>query len=221
MEKNTMKGVFIGAIAIIWLCCFLKFCSNKFVGDNTNKGSGKRTTSGTLAVAKEVTVDTDTKVVNVPASGSFTKPEIIYRDSEIYIPAKVDTDAIIELYYTKRFEQWRYTDSNLQIIGIDTTYKNRVVGRKINYTIFSKEKIITNTVTIKETETVTLEPSTNLKFGFGALVGVGVVGDNTNKGRMNVIAPTVSLGMKKMNLVAGYDLRSKSVLANVNWYINK
>jgi hypothetical protein len=54
-----------------------------------------------------------------------------------------------------------------------------------------------------------------MRFGIGLAASVGL-----NK-QINTLSPMVGLGMNRCNISLGYDLRSKSVLTNFVWYLNK
>jgi hypothetical protein len=83
--------------------------------------------------------------VNIQADSFFYEKIII----DTFYP-EIDTNKIINDYlFTQSAYYHNYIDTNYNLSIYDTIYQNTIVGRQIDLEIYSKTKIITNTVIIK------------------------------------------------------------------------
>lgn len=119
-------------------------------------------------------IDSSTHIVNQVS-------KISYRDRPGKQPLALDTQAIIKRYFTRRFTENSYRDSNLSLTVFDTLFQNAIIGRSFSYKIFRPNTVITKTVSNR---------SNGLYIGAGYLPQTGIY-------------PTVSCTFKNWQLGAG------------------
>jgi hypothetical protein len=78
------------------------------------------------------------------------KTIVIETTIEVPVPTKVDTQAILKDFYTKRIyvDTFNFVDSLGRIVIKDTISENKIASRE--YDVKIREKIIKETITVKE-----------------------------------------------------------------------
>jgi hypothetical protein len=145
---------------------------------------------GSVKTATTVRVDTVVKTI--------LKPTVERRDSFIEIPAKVDTLAIINKYFTKKFECYNYSDTAIALSAYWNVYKNSVAVDSLKYEVFRKTIVKNNTVTILQHK---------LRWGVGMIGGYN---------QRFVFGPHINVSAKKINIGVGYDVINRGVLMSVD-----
>lgn len=118
----------------------------------------------------EVTFQYDTvKYHAVVATGQPTTDTIILPGKVIhdtlFIPAPIDSMKVVIDYFTSRYYQRQFADSNIAITFHDSVYKNMLVYSTFDYRLLRPTAIITNTVTKQ------VEARNRLYVGLGLAMG--------------------------------------------------
>lgn len=136
-------------------------------------------------VSKDTITNTvyHSEVTHIP---QFIHDTVLRRDT-IHIPAQVDTQAVIQNYFTERVFKDTATISEAFITIQDTLFQNAIKGRYISV---SNKRV---------TEIITYKP----KLYFGAQVG------------LKRIEPCIAYFDTKRMYIVGYDVLGKTVGAGV------
>jgi hypothetical protein len=84
--------------------------------------------------------------------------EFYYTTKIIHPPVKIDTQAVILDYYSRKTTKDFYEDSNLKITIYDTMFKNSITGRSLDYQILKANTTTTSTITNTITNTIQGKP---------------------------------------------------------------
>jgi len=69
-----------------------------------------------------------------------------YIHDTIFIPAPVDSMAVVIAYYTSRYYERAYTDSNIMVSFKDSVYRNELIWSAFDYRLLRPTAIVTTTV---------------------------------------------------------------------------
>lgn len=141
---------------------------------------------------------TDTNWVNLEREIKIPRDSIVLRDSIVYdsIPFEIDTPAIIQDYFTKKYITTTAGNDTLSIEISDTLYRNRISYRSVNWNL--------NVPIIKDSTYTEV-----VKYRNGLYVGgqVGILGENPT------LVPTVHfINKNRSSYSIGYDLLQRSIV---------
>ena len=200
--------IYLFVIGLVVCALFYNGCNNEDLVAEINRLESEKVgfgidlkaneSIGSVKTATTVRVDTVVKTI--------LKPIVERRDSFIEIPAKVDTLAIINKYFTKKFEAYNYSDTAIALSAYWNVFKNNVAVDSIKYEVFRKTVVKNNTVTIIK------QP---LRFGLG--VGCPLqLPQGLARGARLGFGPHVNVSSQKVNVGMGYDVVNKSVLLTID-----
>lgn len=149
-------------------------------------------------------VETDVQYIHDTVSKAAPPPIIIYKDSLITVPAKVDTNKIIESFFTFRNEQFHFDDSLINFNSWYHVYKNQVNFDSIRYDVFRKTKVVSSVVKVSVH-----------KWRWGGGVSIS---QPLNIGYTGLYLHA-NLSTRGWNIGTGYDPFRKSILISIdrNW----
>jgi hypothetical protein len=129
-------------------------CKSTTRSDSTTTVSYKYDTAthhGIIAPAKP-----ETSFVRLPGH---------YIHDTTFIPAPVDSMAVVIAYYTARYYERAFSDSNIQVSFKDSVYRNELIWSAFDYRLLRPTAIVTTTV-VKP-----VAASSSVYVGFGTEVG--------------------------------------------------
>lgn len=149
-----------------------------------------------LKLKKETKIDT-LKTVELKYDSTIYQPiglpdPIKVSRDTIYLPASIDTMAVIEKYFTRSIYVDSFTDKNIIIQIKDTLYKNEIHGRGVLYKILRPDSITTLTIT----KTI---PATASKIAVSA--GAFLIYPN------NYVIPSIGIHTSQWNFGIGTNLQ--------------
>lgn len=194
MNRSYLSEFII--ILLLGFCLFLFFqwkgCGNHTVIIPSNGGD--------TLVSKKAEVDSSEKKMT---------PEnvrIVRKDSLIYVNTPIDTQKILQAYFTRKIYERQFKDSLLEFNLADTVEHGELKSGLPSYKIFRPTKI----------ETTLLPPVQTAKVKVFA--GFGLGGNETS---MTSFTPELELIMyDKRAFSVGYNLQNKSVELGVKWKIS-
>jgi hypothetical protein len=197
---ETKDKIYIALILTVLLALFYKGCSNENLIDTINKLENEKASLNIDLKANESigSVKTTTTVRVDTVVETILKPTVERRDSFIFIPAQVDTLAIINKFFTQKYEEYNYIDTAIALSAYWNVYQNNVKFDSIIYKVFRKTVVQNNTVTILQH-----------KFRWG----IGIVSGYNQK---FVFGPHINVSTKKINVGIGYDAVSNGTMISLD-----
>jgi hypothetical protein len=197
---ETKDKIYIALILTVLLALFYKGCSNEDLIATINKLENEKASLNIDLKANESigSVKTTTTVRVDTVVETILKPTVERRDSFIFIPAQVDTLAIINNFFTHKYEEYNYTDTAIALNAYWNVYQNNVKFDSIKYQVFRKTILKNNTVTI-------------IKQPFRW--GIGIMGGHNQN---FVFSPHINVSTKKVNIGIGYDVVSNGAMISLD-----
>lgn len=121
---------------------------------------------------------------------------------------KIDTNLIIQNYFTKRFVADTIKDSLIQFSIYDTVYNNKIINRKTQYRLLQPYRTIINT-----TSTITVNVSQN-GFYVGSFLGF-------NFTQLQSAGIEANYVTRKLNYGLGYDFKNNAVTGKLLFKISR
>jgi hypothetical protein len=183
--------ILITAIALSFLLGFWQGCNN----------CKKQQSSQSINIDTTFTINVDTNYYSLKLLKPL-KPVTIFDTA--FLPALIDTNSILQHFFSLNIYNDTFTDKNLHMVIVDTIQKNQITSRNINYKILRPDTFITVTKTV--TNTIPAKPINNT-------LAIGAVYGN------NIIMPSLLFTYKKVGIGAATNFNNFQL--NLNYTIWK
>lgn len=184
--------ILITAIALSFLLGMWQGCNNC---------KKQQAQSQTINIDSTITIHVDTNFYELKPTKPL-KPITVFDTA--FIPALIDTNLIIQHFFSLNIYNDTFTDKNLHMVIVDTLQKNQVTSRNINYKILRPDTFITVTKTV--TNTIPAKPINNT-------LAIGATYGNNN------IMPSLLFTHKKVGIGAATNFNNFQL--NINYTIWK